>query len=747
MKRMFKCSKLNNKGASLVVVLIAVAFVSILTAIILSAAATNYRLKIMNNKSKKTFYSAEGALDEVYAGLGKETSNTMETAYLAVAQQLTQSITVGGNTYTVKIDNDEANAKLKELYYNDLYTLVSEHANNNTMEQYLSSFLSEPTLAYVSSYGNIDYNEKACSIIIEDVIVQYKQNEQNGDYYSTVAVDIEFGYPNKDFDFISNTVSNLETFLDYSIIAMEGVDVGNASLPSRGSIAGGVFAGNEGSSGGINVNTQSTLTIGNDVLSSNIVSAGNINVAGAASFSFDKGKLWCINLNAGTESQSGATITLGSAGKVYVADDLNLEGNDSVVNLSSEYSGYSYAGTANDGMSSAIVINGRGSTLNAVGLNKLVLAGRAYIDFETAGTDNYMTADSLSLRGIQQVYLVPTYYINAKSGVTAAPSNPMETSRLETDFYIDLTDFFAYELLDSSKPYTKHQVEGVTYAYLNFKSKDAKRKYISCVLSETYLKDNITNKGSRWQADRADLFNNYIAVCLKSFVLTGEINMTYAPDATVYSAGNMYNVGDAMSTDTTTPNLVDVVNHCEDKKNRYTILQSFLYDVGSSTNDTSVYQWPQEITIAGMKYSTGDISTTTAYKRIVDTDELDKLKEDYINERDDNTVSAVIVSGSYQVPDYITGGVILGYNSDIIVRKDFEGLIITNGKVNIYSGTQNAHITNGIRDVASRILDEDVRLSKYFYAYQMDTENFHQTSIVDVNDLLSFNNWRKNYAD
>lgn len=746
MNRRFVFKRLNNKGASLVVVLIAVAFVSILTAIILSAAATNFRLKIMNNKSKKTFYSAEGALEEVYAGLGEVTSNTMETAYLQVAQNLSKTITVGGDSYTIKIDNKDANAQLKELYYNELYNIVSSNVSNDTMEQYLSSFLSEPTMAYVSSYGNIDYNEKACSIIIEDVIVQYKQNEQNGDYYSTVAVDIEFAYPNKDFDFISNTKSTLETFLDYSIIAMEGVDIGNDSLPSRSSFAGGVFAGNEGSDGGINVNTQSTLAIGNDIMSSNIVSAGNIDVAGAASFSFDKGKLWCINLNAGTESQSGATITLGESGKVYVADDLNLEGNDSVVNLNSEYSGYSYDGTADTGMSSAIVINGRGSTLNAVGLKKLVLAGRAYIDFEAAGTDNYMTADSLSLRGIQQVYLVPIYYINAKSGVTMSPSNPMETSSI-TKFKINLNDFFAYELLNKSTPYTVHKVDGVAYFYLNFKSNDAKRKYINCVLSESYLENNISKKGSRWKEDRADLFNNYVTVCLKQFVLTGEINMTYAPDATIYSAGNMYNVGSAITTDTTTPNLVDVVSHCEDKKHRYTILQSFLYDIGSPTNDAAVIELPQVITIAGMEYSTGDISTTTAYNRVVDTESLDKLTEDYVNERPDNTVSAVIVSGSYQVPDYITGGVILGYNSNITVRKDFEGLIITNGKVNIYSGTQNAHITNGIRDVASRILDEDVKLSKYFYAYQMDTDNFHQTSIVDVNDLLSFNNWRKNYAD
>ncbi len=740
-----KLKKINNKGASLIVVLIAIAFVSILTAVILSAAATNYRLRIMNNNSKKTFYSAEGALDEVYAGLGEVTSNTMETAYLEVAQQLTKAIVVGGDTYTIKIDNDDANKQLKEKYFTALQDIIQLEESNNTLEAYLSSFLSEPTLAYVSSYGDIDYDKDACSIIIEDVIVQYKQKEENGDYYSTVAVDIEFSYPNKEFDFISNTRSTLETFLEYSIIAMNGVDVGRDGLPSKGFFAGGVFAGNGGASGGINITNSSTLTVGNDTLTSNIVSAGDINVGAEGTLSFDKGKLWCINLNAGSDSQSRATINLGSEGQVFVADDLNLEGNTSNVTISSEYTGYSYAGTADTGMSSAIVINGRGSTLNGVGLRKLVLAGRAYVNFETAGTDNYMTADSVSLRGAQQIYLVPIYYMSPKAGTGVEPTNPTETSNI-LDYDIDLTDFFAYELLDASQPYTIHTVEGLAYLYLNFSSKEAKQKYINCILSETYLQSNITNKGSRWSADRAELYQ-HINKCLVSFVLTGAIDMDYAPDAKVYSAGNMYTVGSAMTDDTQTPNIVDVIKLCEDKKNRYTILQSFLYDIGSKDNDMAVSQWPQKITIAGNEYDTGDVSILTAYDRVVDTEALSNLENDYVNVRDDNTIAAVIVEGTYQIPDYVVGGVVLGYNSDIIVRKDFEGLIITNGKVSVYSGTQTANITNGIRDVASRVLDEDVRLSKYFYAYQMATDNFYQSSIVDVTDMLSFNNWRKNYAE
>ena len=83
MKRIKTIKKLNNKGSSLMFVLIAIAFVSILTAVIISAATTNYRLKVMNNRTQKTFYNAEVAVEEVYAGFGKTTCDSLEECYIS----------------------------------------------------------------------------------------------------------------------------------------------------------------------------------------------------------------------------------------------------------------------------------------------------------------------------------------------------------------------------------------------------------------------------------------------------------------------------------------------------------------------------------------------------------------------------------------------------------------------------------------------------------------------------------------
>ncbi|MGN0373886.1 MAG: hypothetical protein ACI4EN_00170 [Butyrivibrio sp.] len=760
-KILFK-HKTGNRGSSLVIVLIAIAFVSILTAIILSAAATNYRLKVMNNKSKKTFYSAETALEEIYAGLGEVTCDTMEVAYLDVAQNLTEKVIVGGNEYTVKINNEEANRRLKSKYYNALHNLVFTHQGNDDLDEYLTSFLSNPTNAFVTGYGNITYDEEHCSIIIEDVVVQYKQSKDS--YFSTVATDIEFKYPDTEFDFISNTKSTLETFLQYGIIAMDGINVGKGTLLSKGTLAGGFFAGNQSGNGGITVDNNSLLVVGNNILDSTVISAGDVNVLDHATANFNQGKLWCMNINVGSDIADNASLTFGDDTVVYAADDLNIQGNKCTVSLGPDYSGYGYNKSYKDGLSSAIVVNGKKSVIRANGLRRLVLAGRAYIDLEHGEDDRYMTADSISLRGNQEIYLVPLYYMDRVDGSTINVTNPIPAADI-VNLNIKLEDFWAYELLEQDPlaggPFRSYNLDGVVYFYLNFDSVQNQQKYVKAILSEDYLKNNIAAYATadeatkvRWLQDRSELFA-LITNSMNKFVFTSEgngISISYAADAKIYASGNLYQISGSMSSTEGVVNAGSLIDeaqlkmYCQDKSNRYSILQSFLADVGNDANDTAVATWPTEIAIAGIKYSTGDVTTTTIYDRLIDTDLLSSATENYVSEKTGGTIAAVIVEGNYTVPEYIKGGVILAYNCDVTVKSSFEGLIITNRKVYTCTGSGDV-ITNGIRDVASRILDEDVRISKYFYAYQMDTENVQSSSIVQVQDLLVFNNWRKNYAD
>lgn len=751
--------KMNNRGSSLVFVLIAIAFVSILTAVIISAATTNYRLKVMNNYSKKTFYSAETALEEVYVGLGKVTCDTLEENYLEVAQNLTQRVEVGGNFITVKIDNEEANKQLKEQFFVDLKNLIFTKDSADALNGYLTGFLTSPENAFVSSYGAITYDDVTCAIVIEDVIVQYK--EEDTDYFSTVAVDMEIKYPDNEFDFISNTKSSLETFLDYSIIAMAGIEIGKDHSSSNGRISGGVYSG-----GDINIGYDSTLKVGHSDsdISSTVVAAGNVTAMGK--LLFEEGDLWCINLNASDATSGGAKITFSEATRIFLADDLNIEGNNCEVTLGSEFFAYGNNGTGNynEGYSSAIVVNGRASIINATKLSKFVIAGRAYIDFLGDKTVTYTTADSLSLRGVQEIYLVPAFYLQTASGASA--TNPSNDAGLDNiGLYNRLKDFFAYELLNPTQPASKKTLNGVYYYYLNFKDATAQKKYVNAILSDSYFDRYIVNKGRNYTDDLREL-RKIIQDNMDKFILGGEVELGFKAEAQIFTEGNLYRVND---TDNMTSALVSMTymeagKICADKSNRYKVLRSFLYDIGVDGSDESCFLLADEIMIQGNMYSTGDIDKAP-YDRFIDIEELEKQTMNYYNVRPDGTLAAVFIAddpsaspagssiphevygatdGTVTIPAEIVGGVVLAYNLNVVVQGNFEGLIITNGKVYTKTNT-NDLITCGIRDVASRVLDEDIKIAKFFYAYQLDSENQRDISIVDVADLLSFNNWRKNY--
>ena len=67
LRKLFRKLHKDNKGATLIMAIVAVGFVGVLAGVILSAAGTTYRLKIMDENSKKSFYSAESVVEEVYA--------------------------------------------------------------------------------------------------------------------------------------------------------------------------------------------------------------------------------------------------------------------------------------------------------------------------------------------------------------------------------------------------------------------------------------------------------------------------------------------------------------------------------------------------------------------------------------------------------------------------------------------------------------------------------------------------------
>lgn len=81
--------KTDNRGATLIIVVICSAFVMILSTVILSITVTNRQMKKIEHEIKDNFYSAETALDEIKAGLEELVADSLEGAYLGILEEFT----------------------------------------------------------------------------------------------------------------------------------------------------------------------------------------------------------------------------------------------------------------------------------------------------------------------------------------------------------------------------------------------------------------------------------------------------------------------------------------------------------------------------------------------------------------------------------------------------------------------------------------------------------------------------------
>ncbi len=82
MKRLLKTKKLNNNGDSLVLVIVVIAFLSILATTLLYISGQNYIMKATERKTTENFYRAETGLEEVKAGMEKLCGECAKKAYV-----------------------------------------------------------------------------------------------------------------------------------------------------------------------------------------------------------------------------------------------------------------------------------------------------------------------------------------------------------------------------------------------------------------------------------------------------------------------------------------------------------------------------------------------------------------------------------------------------------------------------------------------------------------------------------------
>ena len=717
--------KKRNSGSSIVIVIIAMAMIGILATTLLWMSYINYKIKVNDIRNKNSFYSAETVMEQIVAGLQKETSDAVAVAYQEVLSNWEElgsepnRYSSFASMYLDTLVKHLRDSEKGDGYYSrdilegyvdtTIWGNVNKTAWNNGTDETDASKAKAPVMELVN--GN--------SLVLRNVFVSY----MDGDRLSIVSTDLCLDVP----EIVFTQSGSIDDLYDYLLIGNQGISLTQGSGQVTGD--GSIYAGTDDKGkGGIIINPASSLAINNGRY---VISKGEIDVVGpGAGFIVRDAKETGSSVYAKNLDLQSGTISLDS--KTYIANDLTLSGSGSKATLTKEYYGYGTStamGLESDPTdqenSSAIIINGQNSIVDMSGVNTLMLAGRAYIGTNTtkeeldqnaaaavedAGKKNekaVLMGESITVKGGQIAYLVPTECLGIYNGETIIGQNPLtqdQATKMQaykdqygTDFKeVDFTRpvgrlggqslaFFGVADMDHIRKVSTQYVGGgtesksLTYYYLVMDADNAAKYY------QTYYL-NGSNKES---------IDHYFKKYATGGILLGDYtsaqnSYTILGNALVSDALSQSGVSLLASTNTTTNTMTpaEVFQKSGEIANVYKGLTTNLSEDGASAS-----------TFRNVFDSVIKDKITT--KQADGTDHVDTIQEYLVNNGTGGTMEfttedglkGIITTGNYTLSS-ATGGAskvrLIVSLGDITIDRNFTGLAIAKGTITIKGA-----ITNG----------------------------------------------------
>lgn len=524
MRNITKTKRQQNQGFSLFTILIAVSFVGILGLLVLYIALSNFNMKITDLKGKDSFYTAERALEEIRTGLQEDVGNAMSKAYT----QVLESYNVENRSQDSSMDR-QRQSEFQDCFITELMrTLrVSKTEDNIYNMERLRGYVdleydeSKESLIITNPAGsaplmkavkNVGKNTENNGVLLKNLKVIYVDEKGRA---SIICTDIRLLVPEVQFP----TPSTLPDLMNMIVVADKGIVCeGSESTPT--SINGSIYAGNLPSALAADSETSIKVIPGaslNVESGDKVVCKGEISVGLNSTFtSAGSVNLWARGLNA----DSVQNVSL--SGSTYFADDLTVTGKNNNVKISGNYYGYgSYESATSDdcvakdqyeksgltgaALSSAIVINGKNTTLDLSDTQKLMIAGRNYIASSKvkannrSNTNDVATGESLTVKGTQLAYLVPKEVLGASGNPLTYDAylsllNGAEDISVNWDAAVEAWGGRSLRDIgvDSEKPVqTVFYNDGFVYFYLNFT--DAQK---SADFMQMYYQNNPTVKAN-----------------------------------------------------------------------------------------------------------------------------------------------------------------------------------------------------------------------------------------------------------
>ena len=714
----------SREGYSLITVIIGVLFLAAIGTILLTIAS-NYLIAVnIDHNSSDNFYQTEGILEEVRTGLLEYAGDSGETAYKDVVENYTKTKENMRETFSKNYLSLLA-GKLTGYSYN---WDDSKLGTLQTCDLNLLKKLTKVPDAVTTKKGtdlefviNKDLN-KGYSLTLKNLMIDYTDET---DYRSSIQADICMYVP--DYKFEGD--STLEEVKDYIVISDDTLTITGNDNTTGATFRGNVYTGNKDK--GIEVQSQNAAKF----YSPTIISRGSLDILGGSHVNVqgekDAGNLWLQNIrlkSQGVNDESTLQTTLDLNANAYIANDLDIEANNSVVTLSGKYYGYSYneentssTSVARSDYSSAILINGMNTTLKAKNLDKLILAGRTFVSRNDkdgkAQISDIMMGESIAVKSNQLAYLLPTEYI-VGDGATES-HNPVMRDEIVTIDKEGLLNSEIGKYLDTNEPYTANYSNsgGYVFYYLKFKDEKSANEYFKNYYQGSQEEDGSSFSNKEQLDDKA-----------KAYISTvDDTNMKFSSELFLIAGNVVHNYyatgGSSIQSDNYFDNAGKPKNELltDGKKQGQDYVGYQLTLLASGSTGSMRLPENADALVAG---------------RIIDFSKLGST----LNKLDEKTGARIYATpGDYVVDGSMKKGIIIA-GGDVEVQSDFQGLILAKGKVTTTRSNLNLKSDMVLVGKLLEFAKSDKELRDLFYG--LNGSNIQNPT--DMSKCISYQNWQKN---
>ncbi len=407
MKRKFN----NNKGSTMILLVMSVAVISLLGMSILGVTMMNYKIKKANTDLKFAFYMSESGLDRAYAAAYALILDSVKEANIEAQAKIGEF----DNEMRMKIILRDDPAEMEKYFedyekgnFNFRQSLIKAEAKKAFEGTYVTEIKDELANKLRSSgYGgsgddevleiilpsNIDTYINSSTFDLDNPLSIPISSEYENKKDKTIKktnVDIIIGVPDYNKSYTITTAKMKESPYWTKAMTAENLYIENKNIEFNGE----VFVNNN-----LEISNNSEVEFNKDLAVKNNIEIQNDGILKTKNL-YTNG-IYLEGKRAKFIATKEADSSVAYSG-VIVKDDLQLEAEGQEATINGPYYGFATSAEKRDTKNSAIIINNKDVNLKITG--DLFLLGTSYIkEIKTP----YATGESLSVKGNYIAYTLP----------------------------------------------------------------------------------------------------------------------------------------------------------------------------------------------------------------------------------------------------------------------------------------------------------------------------------------------------